>query len=350
MTKTKNLLFTDVAVGDWWLTSRECWHAGVHRPPATGASLHCGPQGAYSVTLSDQCSNSGDVDGGERFTLSTGGTVHTGGETIPPAANGTVHTDAAQPLSYDTVSLVASMKSRQPVRVVRSHKLASAYAPDIGYRYDGLYNVENYWVATSKEGATVYKFLLQRLGSVSGQAPPPWLVHKIVPPSLHRAVQLKYAQARKSTPGVPQNAVPPPARLDARNSTLSDDDKICRKALAAAAKEWALRGGDSTTSDDQQKRADSYDQLFQKQKLYFSCRDQLLSKKKLLNSCRDQLSTVTSNSGAMRMQASPSTSRSASSRKAHLQVSETFGACLRTIRSKWWCSIENNNSSSTWCR
>ncbi|XP_039284672.1 uncharacterized protein LOC111047469 [Nilaparvata lugens] len=173
---------TGVAIGDWWLTSRECWHAGVHRPPNTSAFLHCGPQGAYSITLSDQCS-ADDVDGGDRFTLSTGG-------------KGAADTGSnEQTLSFDTVTLVASKESGNPIRLVRTHKLKSAYAPDIGYRYDGLYEVENYWVATSLDGATVYKFLFRRLGEQSGQAPPPWLVHKIVPPQLHRSVQAKYARA-----------------------------------------------------------------------------------------------------------------------------------------------------------
>jgi hypothetical protein len=42
--------------------------------------------------------------------------------------------------------MTAEQKSRDtgnPVRVVRSHKLVSDYAPVEGYRYDGLYTVES---------------------------------------------------------------------------------------------------------------------------------------------------------------------------------------------------------------
>ena len=39
-------------------------------------------------------------------------------------------------------TLKASVKTKNPVRVIRGFKLPSVYAPEEGYRYDGLYRVE----------------------------------------------------------------------------------------------------------------------------------------------------------------------------------------------------------------
>ena len=58
-----------------------------------------------------------------------------------------------------------------PVRVIRGFKSDSPFAPEEGYRYDGLYKVEKYWYTTGMAGFGVYKFAIRRL---TDQAPPPW--------------------------------------------------------------------------------------------------------------------------------------------------------------------------------
>jgi putative restriction endonuclease len=55
-----------------------------------------------------------------------------------------------------------------PVRVTRGHKLESSYAPTLGYRYDGLYQIASYWSEKGRNGFLVYRFRLERL---SGQSP-----------------------------------------------------------------------------------------------------------------------------------------------------------------------------------
>jgi putative restriction endonuclease len=47
-----------------------------------------------------------------------------------------------------------------PVRVVRGHALGGGYAPKEGYRYDGLYWVEDHWKETGKSGFLVWRFRL----------------------------------------------------------------------------------------------------------------------------------------------------------------------------------------------
>ena len=37
-------------------------------------------------------------------------------------------------------ALIASVRTRNPVRVIRGYKLNSLYAPESGYRYDGKFN------------------------------------------------------------------------------------------------------------------------------------------------------------------------------------------------------------------
>ena len=56
-------------------------------------------------------------------------------------------TDNTKPLnqpSPDTASLLTNHRTKQPVRLFRSHNLDSPFAPELGFRYDGLYDVASY--------------------------------------------------------------------------------------------------------------------------------------------------------------------------------------------------------------
>jgi putative restriction endonuclease len=46
------------------------------------------------------------------------------------------------------------------VRVVRGVNPDSSYAPRNGYRYDGLYFVDEYWQETGKAGFKVWRYRL----------------------------------------------------------------------------------------------------------------------------------------------------------------------------------------------
>lgn len=44
-----------------------------------------------------------------------------------------------QTLTRGNLALSLSVESKQPVRVIRGYKLDSPFAPEEGYRYDGMY-------------------------------------------------------------------------------------------------------------------------------------------------------------------------------------------------------------------
>ena len=46
--------------------------------------------------------------------------------------------------SPDTAALLTNYRTKQPVRLFRSHNLDSPFAPELGFRYDGLYDVVSY--------------------------------------------------------------------------------------------------------------------------------------------------------------------------------------------------------------
>ena len=48
------------------------------------------------------------------------------------------------------LALSQSVKTGNPVRVIRGYKLPTVFAPESGYRYDGLYNVTKAWLVLSK--------------------------------------------------------------------------------------------------------------------------------------------------------------------------------------------------------
>jgi hypothetical protein len=66
-----------------------------------------------------------------------------------------------QELVSGNKALVENLKAGRPIRVLRGHKLKSSFAPASGYRYDGLYYIERYWLETGKHGFKVYRFRLK---------------------------------------------------------------------------------------------------------------------------------------------------------------------------------------------
>lgn len=153
---------TGVLVGETWEDRMECRQWGVHLPHVAGI---CGQShyGAQSVALSGGYED--DEDHGEWF-LYTGryvimslicgyfllcllyilSVVYSGGRDL----SGNKRTNKTQ--SFDqkfekyNEALRVSCRKGYPVRVVRSHKeKRSAYAPEKGVRYDGIYRIEKCW-------------------------------------------------------------------------------------------------------------------------------------------------------------------------------------------------------------
>ncbi|KAK6177056.1 hypothetical protein SNE40_015238 [Patella caerulea] len=156
-----------VDVGTVWLTRMECCRDGVHRP--TVAGIHGGENGTYSIALSGGYED--DIDLGECFTYTGEGGRDLKGTVNKPKNLRTAPQSRDQTLTRGNLALSRNVDTGNPVRVIRGYKLRSQFAPDEGYRYDGLYTVEKCWFTTGMSGYGVWKFALQRC---KDQAPPPW--------------------------------------------------------------------------------------------------------------------------------------------------------------------------------
>ncbi|KAF8916253.1 PUA-like domain-containing protein [Mucidula mucida] len=151
-------------VGQVWEHRTGASAAGVHRQSQAGISP--GPYGAYSICLSGRYN---DEDRGDRIVYTgTGGQADDFGN---PTGHPTEDQSEDHPMNK---SLIMSTKTGKPVRVLRGPDPRSEYAPKMGYRYDGLYTVRNWWTDASKphpvtkRSFALLKFELER---VSGQPP-----------------------------------------------------------------------------------------------------------------------------------------------------------------------------------
>jgi len=117
--------------------------------------------GAYSVVLSAGYKD--DKDSGLTFIYTGSGGKHTGDEL---ATRSDVH---GPQRSHQTVenrsnkALLTSVKTRRPVRVVRGPNPNSPWAPVKGYRYDGLYIVDDKMEDIGEDGFVVIKFKFRRI-------------------------------------------------------------------------------------------------------------------------------------------------------------------------------------------
>lgn len=120
---------------------------GVHRPIRAGVS-GTATEGADSVILS------GGYEDDEDY-----------GHTIIYAGNGgrsykTGMQAADQQLDRKNLALVLNYERDLPVRLIRGANAKNQFAPALGYRYDGLFNVASYWPATGRSGFVVWYFRL----------------------------------------------------------------------------------------------------------------------------------------------------------------------------------------------
>ncbi len=123
--------------------------SGVHRPLRAGI-LGSAPQGADSIVLSGGYED--DRDDGDVI-------VYTGqGGRDPRSGRQRSH----QMLLRGSLALSRSRLLGLPVRVVRGSALGSAYAPERGYRYDGLYRVSSEWKERGRAGFLVWRFKLKK--------------------------------------------------------------------------------------------------------------------------------------------------------------------------------------------
>jgi len=139
----------------------DCVQAGVH--VVRFAGIHGSKEyGACSVCLSGGYED--DADKGESFTYTgTGGQRDSfSGDHVQVKDQSFTHPNNA--------CLVTSKILNNPVRVVRGSRLNSFWAPTKGYRYDGLYLVEDFYLEEGVSGYQMCKFEFRR---VKGQTPIP---------------------------------------------------------------------------------------------------------------------------------------------------------------------------------
>src|SRR5215211_4982406 len=131
----------------------ELSEAGVHRPLIAGIS-GSEREGADSIVLSGGYEDDEDL-GDEVVYTGHGGRDAESGKQV-----------AHQRLTRGNLALAHSSIEGLPVRVIRGASLDSIYAPHNGYRFDGLYLVDDYWQEKGKSGFRVWRYRLIKFPSV----------------------------------------------------------------------------------------------------------------------------------------------------------------------------------------
>jgi DUF2075 family protein len=137
----------DVAVGTVFANRKALREGGIHRPLQAGI-CGTGKTGAESIVLNGGYED--DVDSGDEI-------IYTGHGGNDPASGQQV---ADQSLTGTNLSLVRSCEWGLPVRVVRGWNEPGDLGPRAGYRYDGLYRVEEYWEERGRSGYKIWRFRL----------------------------------------------------------------------------------------------------------------------------------------------------------------------------------------------
>lgn len=153
-----------IKVGATWMTRLECSRYGVHAPPLAG--IHGRKdEGCFSVVMSGTYED--DIDEGNLFTYTgTGGRTDSRNrgklcEHLPQSFDQTFE-------HSHNASLLQSYVTKKPVRVVRGSK--TVYGPQQGYRYDGLYVIEDASYDAGEHGYQICTFTFRRM---DGQDPLP---------------------------------------------------------------------------------------------------------------------------------------------------------------------------------
>jgi putative restriction endonuclease len=137
-------------VGGRFDSRAELSEVGLHRPLVAGIS-GSEREGADSIVLSGGYEDDQDF-GDEIVYTGHGGRDH---ETSQQVAD--------QSFSRGNRALAYSSLNGLPVRVIRGASHISSYSPGTGYRYDGLYVVDDYWQETGKSGFLIWRYRLTKI-------------------------------------------------------------------------------------------------------------------------------------------------------------------------------------------
>lgn len=138
-------------VGTSFLTRKATAAAGIHKPLQAGIS-GSKDDGSDSIVISGGYED--DSDSGDVIIYTGEGGQDDKGRQI-----------ANQELVRGNLALAKSEIDGLPIRVVRGADKKNPYAPESGYRYDGLYSVDSHWHEIGKSGFLVYRFKLIKIDS-----------------------------------------------------------------------------------------------------------------------------------------------------------------------------------------
>lgn len=150
-----------VLVGSTFPTRAALAATRVH-PPLRGG-ISGGLDGADSIVVSGGYEDDQDLGDEIIYTGQGGNDPNTGRQV------------ADQNWTRGNAGLVRSRLEGRPVRVVRGAHAGNPFAPGFGYRYDGLYYVEDSWEEVGRSGFKICRFRLIRDDATTA----PW----ISPPS-----------------------------------------------------------------------------------------------------------------------------------------------------------------------
>ncbi|KAI1605670.1 YDG-SRA domain containing protein [Pyrenophora tritici-repentis] len=180
--------------GSWWINSLFAHHAGIIGLEACEGGTTYDKHGAYALLLKD----TGEIEASseDRFTYR-----------VPQNDKGKFRLTSATP------------KSRDPVRVLRSHSINSVWGPKAGVRYDGLYSVKGWSIKQAKstdlagghwkEGDILFDVRFERTDSV------PMEVVTKRPTATEVDDYQEYKRLRRATRDIRQKQISaPPIRTD----------------------------------------------------------------------------------------------------------------------------------------
>lgn len=141
---------TGILEGDVFDTRIDLSMIGVHKPTQAGIS-GSENEGSDSIVISGGYED--DEDYGD-IIIYTG---HGG------RSNDSKIQVADQTLTRGNKALAISCEKGFPVRVIRGGKDLRKHTGNFGYRYDGLYRVDEYWSEIGKSGYLVWRFRLIKI-------------------------------------------------------------------------------------------------------------------------------------------------------------------------------------------
>lgn len=140
----------NITEGTFFSNRIELSIAKIHRPRQAGIS-GSQTEGADSIVVSGGYEDDEDFGDIIIYTGHGGRSNETGKQVVD------------QELIRGNLALATNCKNGLPVRVIRGAHKKSKFAPKEGYRYDGLFRVEEYWKERGVSGFNVWRFRLRKI-------------------------------------------------------------------------------------------------------------------------------------------------------------------------------------------